>query len=399
VVFTVINIIGLKEVSWVSTILSVAVLIGFSAAAIIGFANWHYNPVMPFMPPDTGIVEALGGSICICVWMFCGYESISNIAGEVNNPQVIPKGLLIAMPIIALSYLLPTIGGLASVGQWDAWAVEGEGAVGYIDIFITNLGPGFGLAFLAIAIMSNCSIFNAYIASGSRGFFVMADDHLCPRFLVSVILLGFVTIVLCQFDFTTLIMATTPLLLYLYMALSIAVHRLRTIIPLAERGNVYAIKGGKFGLYFMTVLPFVISIIALGVNGTEYFMMGFAALASGLIAYLGFKWYYGGLYKNDPTQHPINARTKLAVGDMFRIAWFIMMSGLASLLGSAFLYWYEGDWGAEFYLETYGSGLFSNFGEMITLLQVGGGGAIIIGAIIYAVGRRIDSNTDILTSD
>jgi len=402
VLFTVINVIGLKEVSCVSTILSIAVLVGFAAAAAIGFANWHYDPMVPFMPPEQGIIDSLGGSICICVWMFCGYESISNIAGEVRNPQVIPKGLLIAMPIIALSYLLPTVAGLGSVGQWENWAVEGEGAIGYMDIFIQNLGPAYGVFFLIVAILSNCSIFNAYIASGSRGFFVMADDHLCPNFLVkvskktgvpaiSIVLLGIVTLVLCQFDFTTLIMATTPLLLYLYMALSITVHKLRKTIPVAVRGDIYYIKGGRFGLYFMTALPFVISIIALGVNGTEYFMMGFAALASGLIAYIGFKRYHGGLNRIDAKKYPINDRTKLAVGDIGRIAWFIILAGSTSVFGSLFLSWYEGDWGADYYLETYGHGIFSSFDAMIGLLQAGGGIAIVFGAILHMAARKFDT--------
>ena len=55
--------------------------------------------------------------------MYCGYECISNMAGEVKNPQVIPKGLMIAMPLVALTYVLPTLGGLASLPE-GSWAVS-----------------------------------------------------------------------------------------------------------------------------------------------------------------------------------------------------------------------------------------------------------------------------------
>lgn len=79
----------------------------------------------PLVAEDMGILESVGGCIGICIWMYCGYECISNMAGEVKNPQVIPKGLLLAMPLIAATYVLPTLGGLASIGQWDSWSTEG----------------------------------------------------------------------------------------------------------------------------------------------------------------------------------------------------------------------------------------------------------------------------------
>ncbi len=80
-------------------------------------------------------------------------------------------GLMIAMPLIVLSYVLPTLAGLASVGSWEQWATEGEGTVGYVDVLLQNSGPVFGVVFLVVLILSQASMFNAYFASGSRGFF------------------------------------------------------------------------------------------------------------------------------------------------------------------------------------------------------------------------------------
>lgn len=403
ILFTAVNLLGIKEVGTISTILSILVLIGFGAVAVVGFANWQFNPVMPFMPEGQGIVESVGGSICICVWMYCGYECVSNIAGEVRNPQVIPKGLIIAMPVIALTYILPTVAGLASVGQWEDWATEGEGAIGYMDVFIDFLGPTFGIAFLIIAVLANCSMFNAYIASGSRGFFVMADDYLFPRFMVkvsktrgvphvSIILMAIFTMILCQFSFTTLVMATTPLMLYLYMALSIATRKIRKKYPVEERKakGLFVVPGGSLGLNFVTILPFVISVIALLVNGTEYFLCGFVLLGIGLIGYIGCKMAYGGLYKLDPEKYPINPVTKLAEGDSVRVALFVLFAGIAAEVGSIFLKLYESDWGPEYYLEEYETGLFSDFYGMIELLQVGGASLLIFGGILFMLGRKFD---------
>jgi amino acid transporter len=402
-IFTVINLLGIKEVSQVSTILSIAVITGFIFVTVVGLANWHYNPMIPFMQSDSGVVQSLGGSICIVIWMYCGYETMSNIAGEIENPQVIPRGLIIAMPIIALSYFLPTLAGLASVGQWQNWATDGAHAVGYMDVLIRYLGPAFGVAFMVVAILSQCSIFNAYIASGSRGFFVMADDHLFPKFLVrlspkrkapavSIIVMALFTVVMCQFEFTTLVMATTPLMLYLYMAIAVAIRRLRKTYPVEERkaNGMFVIPGGDMGLNFMTILPFVISLVALYVNGTEYFISGFVMLLISLVGYLVCKWVYGGLYRKDPERYPINPKTRLAEGDVGNIGIYLTLCGIAALAGSIILYLYEGSTGAEYYLEEYGSGFFSDFWGMLAACRWGGIALILAGAAVMLLSRKIE---------
>jgi len=402
-IFTGINLLGIKEVSKVSTVLSIAIIVGFSVVTIVGFANWQYNPVVPFIPEESSWLDSIGGSICIAIWMYCGYETMSNVAGEVENPQVIPKGLLIAMPIIALSYFLPTMAGLASVGQWEDWATDGVGAVGYMDVLIVYLGPAFGFAFLVIAILSQCAIFNAYIASGSRGFFVMADDYLFPRFMVkvskkrgvpvvSILVMAAFTILLCQWDFTTLVMATTPLMLYLYMTLAIATRRLRKKYPIEERveNGLFVMHGGKLGFNVMTALPFLISIIALYVNGTEYFIAGFLMLMISLIGYVICKWAYGGLYRVDPVKYPLNPKTRLAQGDVIEISRYFIFCGIAALLGSVLLRFYEGEWGPEYYLETYETGFFSNFEGMMEFCRIAGILFLVVGTTVCIIGRVLE---------
>jgi amino acid transporter len=402
-IFTVVNLLGIQEVSRVSTILSIAVLFGFAVVAVVGFANWHYNPVEPFMPAESSVIESLGGSICIAVWMYCGYETMANVAGEMEDPQVIPKGLIIAMPLIAFSYFLPTLAGLASVGQWENWATDGAGAVGYMDVLIKYLGPAFGFGFMIVAILSQCSIFNAYIASGSRGFFVMADDHLFPRFLVrlsrkrkvpavSIIIMALFTVILCQWDFTTLVMATTPLMLYLYIALAITTRKLRKVYPVEERKakGLFVIPGGTLGLNFMTLLPILISLVAIFVNGTEYFISGFLMLFISLIGYLVCKWSYGGLYRLDPKKYPLNPKTRLAEGDVKQISIYIILCGIAAFLGSILLYFYEGEWGEEYYLEQYGSGFFSDFWGMLSACRWGGLLLILAGLTALIIARKLE---------
>ena len=59
-------------------------------------------------------------------------------------------------------------------------------------------------------------------------------------------------------------------------------------------------------------------------------------------------------------------------------------------MGSFFLMWYEGSWGPEYYLETYGSGLQSDFYLMISIARYGGIAGTIVGLILWLIGRKND---------
>ena len=405
-IFTIINLMGLREVGTVSTILSIAIVAAFMLVAVVGLLNWQANPVEPMMPADYNFFDSLSGGICICVWMYCGYECISNMAGEVKNPQVIPKGLLIAMPLIAATYILPTLGGLASLpqGSWELWSTEGgfdASSVGFATVLTENLGQAWGYVFLVIAVVSQCAIFNTYLASGSRGFFVMADDNLCPKFLVKIskkrgvpyigiLSLSIVTLILCQYDFTTLVSTEVVFILALYIILPLAVLKLRKMIPVEERlkRNLYIIGGGKLGLIYCCGLPIFISIVALLVNGTDYFVTGLIATASGVIVYVIVKKLYGGLYKQDPVRYPLNKKTGLCQGDTMRIGAYLIIAGVSAFLAQFWLRWYEvsyGEWEPSDY---------DMMGDIIpqvqNILGFGGAAVAVIGLIVFFVCKKND---------
>ena len=408
-IFTIVNLLGLKAVGTVSTILSVLILLAFLLVAAVGFCNWQTNPVEPFMPEGYTFIDGIGGGICIAVWMYCGYESISNMAGEVKDPQVIHKGLKLEMPLIALTYVLPTLGGLCSMpaGSWELWSTEGgfDGqSIGYASILSTNLhgtiGTAAGYIFLVVAIISQCAIFNTYLASGSRGFFVLADDHLCPQFLVKVsknrgvpyvgiLSLAIVTYILCQSDFTTLVSMEVVFMLALYIIMPLAVIKLRKKLPVDERKkrNLYVISGGKKALIYYCGFPIVISVFALLVNGTDYLATGLMALCSGPIAYLIFKKTCGGLSVSDPEGNPENG-FGLAKGDTVRMGVFAMLAGIMGFVGQFWLRWYEiswGEWGPDDY------DMFSNCIPLVQdILLYGGAACIVLGIILFLVGKKKD---------
>jgi amino acid transporter len=407
-IFTYINIRGVKDVGIVSTILSVLVICAFALVAICGFLNWSQNPFIPFTADGeimgvSGIafgdwVYYIGMSIAIGMWMYSGYESMSTIAGEVSNPQVIPKATMITVPLIMAVYIFPTMGGLASLGDWENWGTE-PGTVGYADVVLQYWGPAFSIFFVIVAILAQCSIYNTYIASGSRGFFALADDYLAPPILVkcdkkhgvpyiAVLSVAIVNIILCQFAFTTVVVVDVFLLVSSYVMIFISAMILRKRIPDSERK--FKIPGGYGFLTLICVVPCIIAFGSFFINGTDYFIGGMLGIVSGPILYIIWKKMYGGLAKKDAAKFPVNPKTGLAVGDTKKIA--AIFIGLAAMGGLALLWlpWFEGDWGPDYYIENYGSGFFSNFEGMLGAIQTAAVVFVIVGVICALVAAKVE---------
>ena len=358
-VFTYINLRGLKDVGIVTTIISLLVLAAFAAVTVIGFTHWTNNPFVPFIPENQSLLVSIGGGLSVAMWMYAGYESMSTLGGEVKNKLVIPKAVLFAMPLIALTYILPTMAGLGSVGQWQNWGSEG---VSYADV-ASLAGSGMGVVFAIVALIANCAIFNTYIASTSRGFFAMADDNLAPKALVkcskkygvpyiSVLALSVFAIIFCRFGFGVVVTIDVMLLMSSYILVWIAGIMLRIKEPGLERP--FRIPLGTKGIIVFFAPGLLIAFSALFINGTDYFLGGMLAIVSGPVMYVIFKKKYGGMSKVDPVQYPLNPKTGLGVGDLKRMTFMFGVFTIMGVIAIFFLPWYEAG-GAEYYAETYGN--------------------------------------------
>lgn len=401
VILTIVNLLGLREVSTLSTIFCIIILVAFAGVTVVGFMNWNVSPVTPFIPEGQGVIASLGGALSIGIWMYAGYPGISFLGGEIENPGIIPKALKITLAIITLSYVLPTVAGLCSVGEWSSWTSGvGEGTVNYSSVLYNFVGPWAGVAFAVAAIIAQIAITNGAIASASRSFMVLGEDRLSPKFLNklskrgvpswAILLLGLITIIFVNFDFSVIITIMTPLMFVLYVSLAFAFVKMRKKYPVEERGGVYYAKGGKLLIAYIGIVPAIVGVLAMLVNGTEYFLLGFIGIGSSLVAYIVFKLIYGGFAKNDPVKYPINPKTKMAKGDIPRFGIYFLIFGILAFLGSFFLGWYEGSWGTEYYMETYGSGIMSNFWAMVEIARWGGAGSIVVGLLCYFLGKKYD---------
>lgn len=267
----------------------------------------------------------------------------------------------------------------------------------------TFWGQGFGLFFVIVAVLAQCSIYNTYIASGSRGFFALAEDHLAPPLLVrcdkkhgvpyiAILSVGITNLILCMVAFDVIVVVDVMLLIASYIMIFLSAMVLRRRI--APEDYKFKIPGGYGFLCVVCIVPMIIGFSAFFLNGTDYFIGGMIGIVSGPILYIAWKKRYGGLAKKDPVMFPVNPRTGLARGDLRRMSFLFAVLGSMGVLGSFFLPWFEGDWGNDYYLETYGIENF--FDTMIGWIHAATAGAFILCIVLTFAAAKIDAKKIII---
>jgi amino acid transporter len=320
--FAFINIRGLNVVAISSLVFAVIILAPFVVLIVLGFANWHGTPFQPFVPTGESFFGSLSLGLAVGVWMYSGFDSMSTLAGEMENPQrIIPKALMIALPLIVAAYFLPTLAGLAGVGGWADWTTSG--GTSFVEVARALGGPVLGYAMLGAAVISNLALYQDYLTSGSRPAYSMAEDRLLPRVLtrahpkygtpyVSILFLAGVNLVLIIGTFADLVVIDVMLNMFYYLLIFVAAVRLRQKEPGLERP--FRIWGTTAALVAICAPAVVIAVLTIYLNAVDtetvmfgrtgftvssltigwYGVGGLIGLLAGPIAYVVFKRALGG---------------------------------------------------------------------------------------------------------
>ena len=283
-VCTVVNVLGIKVVAIGSSLFAILIISPILVLAFIGLANWQFNPFTPMTPPDTNLLGADGALIVglsIGMWFYSGYESMSTLAGEIEEPQrIIPKALMLALPFVALMYVLPTIASLAAFGHWELFSVDGgEGTVSFVDIGRTLGGTALGHALLASVVLGNLALYLDYMASGARPLQKLAADGLLPAPLASIndrygtpvvalLLIAGVNAVLIIGPFQSLVIIDVLLMVASYALIFIAALRLRAREPSLVRP--FRIPGGPYALAILIIPPLCLIAFMMSITITDH---------------------------------------------------------------------------------------------------------------------------------
>src|SRR5258708_3413924 len=121
-IITWINVRGIQMVGQVATALEIFIFVPVVAMVAIGLAKWQHNPFVPLIPPHQPTFKVFGVGLALGLWLYSGYEQLSTVAEEVENPQhSYPRALALVVPLSIAAYFLPTVFGLAALGDWQNW--------------------------------------------------------------------------------------------------------------------------------------------------------------------------------------------------------------------------------------------------------------------------------------
>src|SRR6184192_444559 len=269
------NILGIRVVGKLTLVLLLLQMLPVAAFVYLGFTHAHFNPFHPWMPPGRPWREVYGVGLALALWIYSGYEQLSTVIEEVEEPtRNFPRGLAIVVPLAAVIYFLPMAAGLAALGNWQEWQTA------YLVTAGRMLGgSSMGLAMFAGAALCAFVLLDATVLSVSRVPFTMAEDG----YLHS---LGSVTQLIAIYAWMR--SATSVLTL-------LSLWRLRRVTPETRRS--FVVPGGKAGLAVVVIIPSVLFAWALINSDPASRLWGIACLGLGPVAYYFAK-------RRQPTANP-----------------------------------------------------------------------------------------------
>jgi amino acid transporter len=294
VVFAALNIRGLRLVALASVAFAIVILVPCVALTVLGLAAWQLDPFAPFLRPDQPAVASSGIGLTIAIWFYSGYESMSTMAGEVADPQrMIPRALLLSIPVVVAVYFLPTLAGLAGVGRWSEWSPEG--GLTLVDVARELGGTPVAVATMAGALVSSLALYSAYLASGARTTLVMAErgrlpavfGRVHPRFGTpygSIAVAAVLHAILATGSFAFLIVIDVLLFVLSYLLVFVTAVVLRAQEP--ELARPFRVPTGTMGMVVLAGVPSLVAVAFLAANGLETLAWGAVAAATGPAAYL-----------------------------------------------------------------------------------------------------------------
>ncbi len=263
-----INIRGIQVVGIVATVLEIFVLLPVVALCVVSIPQWKHQPFSPLVPPNRPLFQIFGVGLALGLWAYSGYEQLSNVAEEVENPQrTYPRALAWVVPLSMATYFLPTYCSLAALGNWQEWKTSY-----FAEAARTIGGPWLGVWLTLAATLTSVAILNSTVLASTRMPFVMADDGYLPRALTRLhprygtpwIAISFSAVLYALFTVHSL---TQLISVYIWLRIATSVltflsaWQLRRKRP--ELPRTFRIPWGRSGLIYAVGAPLLMSGVAL----------------------------------------------------------------------------------------------------------------------------------------
>jgi len=286
-----VNVRGIQMVGQVATALEVFIFIPVMTMIVLALTHWRLNPFHPWVVPNHATFKIFGVGLALGLWLYSGYEQLSTVAEEVEDPQrAYPRALALVVPLSIAAYFLPTLAGLASAGEWQNWRTGF-----FSDAAKIIGGPWLGTWMTLAAMIGNVALLNSTILTTTRMPFAMAEDGYLPAILTRKHTrygTPWLAISVSAAIYALLAWQSLGQLISVYIWLRSATTVLTVLSAWKLRRNMpdlpraFLVPGGKLGLAYVVAAPVMMAIVAL-LGGDRFATVGGAfAIAAGPLVYL-----------------------------------------------------------------------------------------------------------------
>jgi amino acid transporter len=281
---------GIQIAGWVAIALQVVIFIPVAWLCAISIFHWHYNPVLPFVPPGKPFSSVFGKGLALAMWNYAGYEQLSSVVGEIKDAgKTFVRVLAWNTPMNILTFTLPATLALAVLGNWQDWQtgyiVTASGLIG---------GSVLGVAMLVASIIGTASLSNSTVLYTTRIPATMAEDGYLPKWLGQIHprygtparAIAVSTLVYCLLAGTNVVDLVN---IYIWTRIAtsmltlLSAWQLRRKMPNAPRA--FRIPGGNLGLAAAIIFPALLCAVKIYYSEPYVFRYSPLLLATGPVAY------------------------------------------------------------------------------------------------------------------
>lgn len=289
------NVRGIQIVGKLTLTLLLVMAVPLVFFVVLGFHHARFNPFHPFLPPGKPWQSAYGVGLAIALWTYAGYEQLSTVIEEVDNPERnFPIGLSIVIPLSIAGYVVTLAAGLSALGNWQEWETGYLVSAGRI-IGGNLLGTGIFVA----SMIANFALLNSTMLSVTRlpltmaedGYFHTALGKVSARFgtpVRSIVLSTALCAVLAVFTVPQLIAVYAWTRMATSLQTMLSFWQFRRKYPDVPRG--FRAPGGNFAAIMMVITPTLLFAWAMIYSDVSTRKWGLLNLASGPIAYLWIRY-------------------------------------------------------------------------------------------------------------
>jgi amino acid transporter len=290
VVLTGLNLLGVRPTGHAALALAVVALLPVAALTVVALIGARVAPWTPLTPAGQGL-ETVGLGLAVLMWNYSGWDTPSTILGETREPQrAFRSAMFLTLPILIAAYLLP-VGAALATGtlEWSRWTT------GVLPTIARSVGGEWlGHAVAAGAVLSTAGLFMSLLLTNSRLPYVLARDHVMPRWLgavdprsgtpwTAVVVSAALYAAFAAFSFKELIVLN----IWLY-SLSLLVELAAFVwlrLIAAEMPRPWRVPGGFAGAAVVVTFPALFCLGAMATAGWTNTIAGVAAALTGPLAH------------------------------------------------------------------------------------------------------------------